>query len=38
MKSTLAVLLSLGLLSVVYGGGVMALMTHSHGIAVALAD
>lgn len=38
MKSALAVLLSLGLLSLVYGGGVAALMMHSHGVAIVAAD
>jgi hypothetical protein len=35
MKSACAVLLSLGLLSVIYGGGRVALMAHSHQTAIA---
>jgi hypothetical protein len=38
MKSALAVLLSLGLLSVVYGGGMTALMMHAHGVATVATD
>lgn len=38
MKSACAVLLSLGLLSVIYGGGRVALMAHSHQVAIASMD
>lgn len=38
MNSALAILLSLGLLSVVYGGGRIALMAHSHQTAIATMD
>lgn len=35
MKSALAALLSLGLLSLIYGGGRTALMVHTHGTVLA---
>lgn len=38
MKSALSVLLSLGLLSVIYGGGLAALKAHSHGTAIAMTE
>jgi hypothetical protein len=38
MKSVLTVLAAMGLLGLIYGGGVTALKAHSHGAAIALLD